>query len=341
MAHTIPASSLTPNTTISVRGTIAFSRVTRFLTPDEMVRDRQRRQQYGRQVIDKPYTTITLKNPALVRANPNAPLDNNERYMEECFYQKKAQNGQAPDNTRYYNIDNKSPRLPHIYQYRKNADGSFDTAHLVEVTPTAELDNGLDVILVLRIYKPNGFANCGIALDSIIVQGEVRYYSGGATAALAGLGYTVDKSLTDAEREAASAQSARNAAPAMDNYDQGADVPDITQPMASAPVATPTPGTDYYAAQVAQPAPAPAQVPNQNPVPTPAPAPAPAAPAQATPMQNDTWTCSCGAVNTGNFCNNCGAKKPQAATNAYANANAVGQTPTGIVFDPNDNNRNY
>ncbi len=27
--------------------------------------------------------------------------------------------------------------------------------------------------------------------------------------------------------------------------------------------------------------------------------------------QNDTWKCSCGNVNTGNFCNNCGAKRPQ------------------------------
>ena len=24
-----------------------------------------------------------------------------------------------------------------------------------------------------------------------------------------------------------------------------------------------------------------------------------------------SWTCSCGAVNTGNFCTNCGAKKPE------------------------------
>ena len=30
------------------------------------------------------------------------------------------------------------------------------------------------------------------------------------------------------------------------------------------------------------------------------------------PAQGGQWTCSCGAVNTGNFCNNCGAKRPDA-----------------------------
>lgn len=37
-----------------------------------------------------------------------------------------------------------------------------------------------------------------------------------------------------------------------------------------------------------------------------------AAQAQAAPAQGG-WTCSCGTVNTGNFCNNCGTKKPEPA----------------------------
>ena len=40
-------------------------------------------------------------------------------------------------------------------------------------------------------------------------------------------------------------------------------------------------------------------------------APQAAAPAQSTAA--DSWTCSCGTVNTGKFCQNCGAKKPEAA----------------------------
>ena len=40
-------------------------------------------------------------------------------------------------------------------------------------------------------------------------------------------------------------------------------------------------------------------------------APQPAEPQQQTPAVG-TWTCSCGAVNTGKFCNECGSKKPEA-----------------------------
>lgn len=33
--------------------------------------------------------------------------------------------------------------------------------------------------------------------------------------------------------------------------------------------------------------------------------------ANLTPPQGESWTCSCGSVNTGNFCGNCGNKRPQ------------------------------
>lgn len=33
--------------------------------------------------------------------------------------------------------------------------------------------------------------------------------------------------------------------------------------------------------------------------------------AQMTPPQGEVWTCSCGKVNTGNFCGNCGSKRPK------------------------------
>ncbi len=46
----------------------------------------------------------------------------------------------------------------------------------------------------------------------------------------------------------------------------------------------------------------------------PVPPAAPVAPQQAT-----AWTCSCGAQNTGNFCGNCGAKKPAGCTHPHAN----------------------
>lgn len=37
----------------------------------------------------------------------------------------------------------------------------------------------------------------------------------------------------------------------------------------------------------------------------------PSAQPQASPSKTDGWTCACGTVNTGKFCNECGAKKPE------------------------------
>ena len=41
---------------------------------------------------------------------------------------------------------------------------------------------------------------------------------------------------------------------------------------------------------------------------------APAAPKVQPAVQNGSWTCSCGTVNTGNFCSNCGSRRPQPAS---------------------------
>ena len=63
------------------------------------------------------------------------------------------------------------------------------------------------------------------------------------------------------------------------------------------------------AAQPQPVAPQPAEVqPAPAPVATPAPAPTPAA---APTSVDETWTCSCGTVNTRKFCAECGEKRPE------------------------------
>ena len=46
---------------------------------------------------------------------------------------------------------------------------------------------------------------------------------------------------------------------------------------------------------------------------------------QAQQPAADSWTCACGAVNTGKFCTNCGAKKPEAAPGWTCECGAVNQ----------------
>ena len=62
-----------------------------------------------------------------------------------------------------------------------------------------------------------------------------------------------------------------------------------------------------------------------NPTPT-SPSPAPSAPtASAAEASTDTWTCSCGKVNTGKFCVECGAKKPAPVEGWTCSCGAVNQ----------------
>ena len=49
---------------------------------------------------------------------------------------------------------------------------------------------------------------------------------------------------------------------------------------------------------------------------------------QAQAPQGASWTCSCGSVNTGKFCPNCGAPKPAQAANACPNCGFIIPDPS-------------
>lgn len=316
----IMANQLTPNTYIYVRGNIEFSRLTRFLTPDEIKREEQRRAQYTNfpPLPDKPFTTVTVTNARIQQMNPGAPLTLEEQYIEQKFYQTKN------DNAQHYQLENKSNNFPNFYQVKINPDGSIDPKHVVEMPAKAELDKGLDVLLVLRVWKSQRFANCGIGLESVIVQEPIRYYQGGgALSHLAQMGITVDAQLSEDERQAArtTAQATNTAMPA----------PEADHNITPMPTPVQAPVGNQYSAQ-AQAAPTPA--PNYMNAPE-------ADPAMAPQNTNTTWKCGgCGTENTGKFCNNCGTKKPEQNANPYVSNDVVGQA-TGIRFDPNDMSRNY
>ncbi len=62
-----------------------------------------------------------------------------------------------------------------------------------------------------------------------------------------------------------------------------------------------------------------------NPAPT-APTPtSPVSPASETPAGNDSWTCSCGAVNQGKFCQECGTPKPESKAGWTCSCGAINQ----------------
>lgn len=177
--RTIRNNQLTPDTFVLVRGNIEYSRLTRPIDGDELEKDKRRRAQMGGIPIDKPYTTVTLTNARIVPLNPGKKSIE-ETYVEERFYRKASDPADAP---LHYAINNKSPYPNQFYQ----ADPGEITKG-EQIYPEHELANGLDVLLILRVFSANGFAQKGIGLHSIVLQEPLRYYMNDQSRALEAAG---------------------------------------------------------------------------------------------------------------------------------------------------------
>lgn len=226
--HTISLNQLTPNTTVLVRGKLAFSRLAKQIDGEELQKDMQRRQQKGWIPIDKPYTTATINNAQLICPNGQKSLA--DTYVEERFFQSKSSHASGWS----YTANNKGKNLPYICEMKgQNA---------VQIIPESELANGLDVTLVLRVFK--GKPNNGLSLDGVIVNEPIRYYVGNnAGAGLADLGITfVPAAAPAAAPVAESAAPAPAPAPAAAPATAPANFPADDNPFGgpvSAPVGNP------------------------------------------------------------------------------------------------------
>lgn len=276
--RTVSANQLADNTTFLIRGRVIYSRIRSQVAGEELARQNQRAMQQGRQPRNRPYTTLSICQAEVVRANPNAPMMNPEEiFATESLYTSTTQ----PNNGLCYSADNTGNYLPRLCVQEGNmvTELSADEIH-------GELDNGLLVTMVMRIYN-SGKPNKGITLDTIIVNEPIRFYQGGAAANLEKYGLTVNLQ-PNRQQAAAPAQ----AAPAMGGpqpaYPAQAPMQQPMQaPQAPAPGVVPnnvgygyTPGMDTMPfGQGQAPAAAPAN-PYGNPYGAPAGAPA-AAPAAA------------------------------------------------------------
>ena len=300
--QSIKPSMLKENETVFVRGNVTFSRITRHIAGDELIRDQKRRERLNLSPITKPFITITVTNARVIPRTPGQ-LTLEEQYIQNRFYHKPA------DNSENYSIQSKSPYLPWISQ----ADPD-NPKKITQIKPVGEPANGLDVTLVLRSFSAGQgpYANNkGWNLDGVIANEPIRYYSGTDTAsrmAAAGLTFIPlpagSVPVTDLE---APAEPIENAPVA---------------PMETAEPVTPVapPVGNPYASSAQQ-----SGFGGMTPPVTPA-------------QDNGTWTCpTCGtAGNTGKFCQNCAAPKPVNVGNPYGNTNAG-----GIMYDPNQLDNTY
>ena len=167
--YSVSASELTEGNSVHVRGKLAFARLTRLIEGDELAKSDQRKVQNGMSPVGRPPTTETLTEAQVVHADPANPTTE-EQFVAERFYLSK----KNPDSGANYSIDSKGNTLPVIAIPSDN--GKYD-----QDLSGQELARGLDVTIVLRVYKPKNFANRGLALDQVIVNEEPRYYSVGVS----------------------------------------------------------------------------------------------------------------------------------------------------------------
>lgn len=158
--HTISNNQLRPDQTIWVRGQLTYSRVKNQIAGAELEADIQRKRQNGRIPIEKPYTTASICNAQILYLNPQQPTLE-EKFIEERLYTSEKNPGYN------YSAVNKGNKLPFI--------GRIENNQCIQIVPEGELDNGLDVTLLIRVFK--GKPQNGTTLDGIIVNEPIRYYS--------------------------------------------------------------------------------------------------------------------------------------------------------------------
>ena len=191
MPKTINSNQLTPDATYLVRGKVGFSRISRHTTDEEREKQNQKRTH----PVDKNYTTITVYDAQVIcRDTANPTLE--ERYGAESCYKSSSKD--------YPNLNftgmNKSRNLPRVGVLEPLPGNSNNYK---EVVLSGELAKGLDVTLVMRVFKGQG-SNNGVSLDRVLVNEPIRYYEASNEAidkSLASFGITFQAMAPQTEQE--------------------------------------------------------------------------------------------------------------------------------------------
>lgn len=179
--RTVQQTELTPGTFVVVRGRTEYSRLLTPIDGDELEKDKIRKSQAGIQPITKPYTTVQITDARVLPRDPSGIMNKEEQFVDQRLYRRNAEGPNAPW---HFTCTNKNTSQPNqFYQARPNSPTEAD-----RIIPERELANGLDVVLVLRIFESQTFQRKGIALYSIILQEPIRYYAGNNDKALAAAG---------------------------------------------------------------------------------------------------------------------------------------------------------
>lgn len=166
--HTVRADKLTEGSVVTIRGRLTFARLTRRIEGEELALANARRRQAGMKYdITSPYTTATISGGVqVIYADPNNPTLEEQYVAERCYISQK-----KPEDGLSYSIDSKGNNLPSI---GIPGEGGF-----VQDFSGQELAHGLDVTLVLEVYKARDQENRGLGLTHVLVNEAPRYYTPG------------------------------------------------------------------------------------------------------------------------------------------------------------------
>lgn len=202
MAKTIRTNQLAPNSIYLVRGKVTYSRISKHCTDEERAKMNEKRTFK----IGTNFTSITICEAQVLAKNPQAPTIE-ERYAAECLYHSSA------NNSLNFNAMNKSRQLPSVAVASPTQPGVYDP---ITLEPGQELAAGLDVTLVMRVFKNEG-SNNGVSLDTVLVNEPIRFYTNnnGVKAGLKefGITFTAEAPSQGPVAEAAQPQSTPVAAP--------------------------------------------------------------------------------------------------------------------------------
>lgn len=184
MNHNINLNSCNPGDICWVRGKLSFSHLAKKVEGEALERDKQRRMTQNLQPIDRPYTTATVSQCTIIPASGNpSQLSLFEQFIQERFYQSP----KHPENGWSFAGYNKGKFLPLIGVMQP------DGKTVDQISLSAELAAGLDVTLVLKVFKTN--RNNGCSLEGVILNEQPRYFEGaGFEAALGSRGIVFNAS---------------------------------------------------------------------------------------------------------------------------------------------------
>ncbi|MFD2024142.1 MULTISPECIES: hypothetical protein [Promicromonospora] len=243
--YSVSATQLTEGSSVFIRGKLAFARLTRLIEGAELEASDLRRVKNGMNPVEKPHTTVTITEAEVQLANPGAPTLEERFVAERCYTSRK-----NPDSGMNYAIDSKGTGLPTIVIPSDKGDGTYDQDHSGQ-----ELAQGLDVTLVLRVYKPRNFNNRGLALDQVIVHEKPRYYNVGVDVnELRARGIVLNTPLSPVQASEAQPTGDAQGASNGTEVEDGLSFP--TPQPAAAPTSDPWQVPDQPSAVAAAPAPA-------------------------------------------------------------------------------------